>query len=73
MASSADGCVKINVDVAIEEATGFVGIGVVVRDNCGMVLGAVLRRLAGNFSPHVGECLAVRALGWPLLGVIRIG
>ena len=27
------GCVKLNVDIAIDDAIGFIGIGVVVRDD----------------------------------------
>lgn len=29
-----------------------------------MVLGVASWRMAGNFSPHVGECLAVREGSW---------
>ncbi|GMN71540.1 hypothetical protein TIFTF001_051849 [Ficus carica] len=57
-------CVKLNVDVAINDALGFIGIGVVARDDRGVVLGAVSRRMAGLFSSHVGECLAVKEGAW---------
>ncbi|GMN55237.1 hypothetical protein TIFTF001_024348 [Ficus carica] len=30
----------------------------------GLLLGAVSRRMAGNFSPHVGECMVVREGSW---------
>ncbi|GMN34443.1 hypothetical protein TIFTF001_004691 [Ficus carica] len=53
-------CVKLNVDVAIDDALGFIGIGVVAKDDRGVVLGAVSRRMVGLFSPHVGECLVTR-------------
>ncbi|GMN59682.1 hypothetical protein TIFTF001_028778 [Ficus carica] len=58
------GNVKLNVDVAIDDGHGFVGIGVVVRDNQELVLGAVSCRMAGFFSPHVRECMAVREGTW---------
>ncbi|GMN20849.1 hypothetical protein TIFTF001_045394 [Ficus carica] len=58
------GCVTLNGDVAIDDALGFIGIGVVARDDRGLVLGAVSRRMARLFSPHVGECLAVKEGAW---------
>ncbi|GMN52900.1 hypothetical protein TIFTF001_022038 [Ficus carica] len=48
----------------IDDAFGFVGVGVVVRDDKGSVLGVVSRHMFGLFSPHVGECLAVREGTW---------
>ncbi|GMN39722.1 hypothetical protein TIFTF001_008954 [Ficus carica] len=43
------GCIELNVDVAIDDALGF--IGVVVRDDKGSVLGAVSQCMSGLFSP----------------------
>ncbi|GMN55522.1 hypothetical protein TIFTF001_024642 [Ficus carica] len=54
------GCIKLNVDVTIDDALGFVGIAVMAWDEKGSVLGAVSLRMSGLFSPHVGECLVVR-------------
>ena len=48
--ASAHGCIKLNVDVAIDDALGFVGIGVVALDDQGSVLGAVSRHMSGLFS-----------------------
>ncbi|GMN26072.1 hypothetical protein TIFTF001_046021 [Ficus carica] len=56
------GYVKLNVDVAIDDAPGFIGIRVVEKDDRGVVLGTVSRWMAGLFSPHVGECLAQMSL-----------
>ncbi|GMN52002.1 hypothetical protein TIFTF001_021147 [Ficus carica] len=58
------GCVKLNVNVAIDDALGFICIGVVVGDDREVVLGAVSRQMVGLFSPHVGKCLAVREGAW---------
>ncbi|GMN65177.1 hypothetical protein TIFTF001_034255 [Ficus carica] len=54
------GYIKLNVDIAIDDVLVFISIGVVARDDRGVVLGLVSRRMAGLFSPHVRECLAIR-------------
>ncbi|GMN53123.1 hypothetical protein TIFTF001_022268 [Ficus carica] len=50
----------INVDAAVNEALDYIGVGVVIRDGFGVVVAALARRIFGKFSPHVGDCLAVR-------------
>lgn len=55
---------KINVDVEVDDALGFIGIGAAARDYRGVVLGALSRRMMGLFSPHVGEYLAGREGAW---------
>ncbi|GMN59896.1 hypothetical protein TIFTF001_028983 [Ficus carica] len=66
-------CVKLDEDVAIDEALGFIGNGVVAREDCEVVLGAVSRRMAGSFSPCVGECMAVKEGAWfaPSCGFLK--
>ncbi|GMN66762.1 hypothetical protein TIFTF001_035828 [Ficus carica] len=54
------GIIKINVDAAVNSSSDFIGVGAVARDEFGMVIAALSRRIFGKFSPHVGECLAVR-------------
>ncbi|GMN37970.1 hypothetical protein TIFTF001_007251 [Ficus carica] len=41
-------------------ASGDDFVAFLARDNQGLVLGVVSRRMVGLFSPHVGECMAVR-------------
>ncbi|GMN28758.1 hypothetical protein TIFTF001_041220 [Ficus carica] len=38
----------------------FVGIGAVIRDAAGTVISCLSKRVAGLFSPHVAECIALR-------------
>ena len=68
------GRIKVNVDAAVNEAKDYIGVGIVARDDKGNVLGAAARRVVGNFSPHVGGCLAVREGAWlsRLLGALLI-
>lgn len=58
------GIIKINVDAAVCEGTNFIGIGVVARDDSGVVLGAMARCMIGSFTPHIAECMAVREGVW---------
>ncbi|GMN73854.1 hypothetical protein TIFTF001_053750 [Ficus carica] len=58
------GYVKINVDAAVNNDMEFIGIGVVARNEDGTVLAAAARRMFGRFSPHLGECMAVREGVW---------
>ena len=55
-----DDQIKINVDAAVDSSLEYIGIGVVARDKDGAVLSFLSRRIFGKFSPHLGECLAVR-------------
>ncbi|GMN52832.1 hypothetical protein TIFTF001_021965 [Ficus carica] len=52
--------IKINVDAAVDSSLEYIGIGVVARDKDGAVMSFLSRRIFGKFSPHLGECLAVR-------------
>ena len=52
--------IKINVDAAVDSSLEFIGVGVVARDKEGAVMSFLSRRIFGKFSPHLGECLAVR-------------
>ncbi|GMN40602.1 hypothetical protein TIFTF001_009828 [Ficus carica] len=55
-----DFLIKINVDAAVDSSLEYIGIGVVARDKNGAVMSFLSRRIFGKFSPHLGECLAVR-------------
>ncbi|GMN53841.1 hypothetical protein TIFTF001_022971 [Ficus carica] len=54
------GLIKINVDAAVDSSLEFIGVGIVARDEEGVVMSFLSRRIFGKFSPHLGECLAVR-------------
>ncbi|POO00893.1 Ribonuclease H-like domain containing protein [Trema orientale] len=54
------GQLKLNIDTAVKCSSGFIGIGVVVRDCIGMVLCASSLKFAGHLSPFLAECVAVR-------------
>ncbi|PON64686.1 Ribonuclease H-like domain containing protein [Trema orientale] len=54
------GQLKLNVDAAVKCSSDFIGIGVVVRDCNGIVLGASSLKFAGHLSPFLAECVAVR-------------
>ena len=44
----------------MDSSLEYIGIGVVAKDKDGVVLSFLARRIFGKFSPHLGECLAVR-------------
>ncbi|GMN45720.1 hypothetical protein TIFTF001_014908 [Ficus carica] len=52
--------IKINVDATVDSSLEYIDIGVVARDKDGVVMSFLTRRIFGKFSPHIGECLAVR-------------
>lgn len=54
------GALKMNVDTACFDQLGFVGIGCVIRDSNGKMLGASSRKLEGVFEPLLAELLAIR-------------
>ncbi|XP_073153625.1 uncharacterized protein [Henckelia pumila] len=54
------GTIKINVDAAVVNGSSRVGLGVVVRDDQGVVLIAFTKTLEGYFSVHLAELLTVR-------------
>ncbi|GMN60583.1 hypothetical protein TIFTF001_029678 [Ficus carica] len=57
------GQVKINVDAFAQISRSFIGISLVAKDANGVVVGAACR-MAGCFSPFLGECMAVREGVW---------
>lgn len=54
------GYVKINVDAAVVQGFQRVGIGVVARDDQGLVLHSQFSYVEGVYSAHVAEFLAAR-------------
>lgn len=51
---------KLNTDAAVEAGSLTMGIGIVIRDSVGLVLGCASVKLNGSFSPHAAELLALR-------------
>ncbi|GMN74812.1 hypothetical protein TIFTF001_052466, partial [Ficus carica] len=54
------GCFKLNIDASVIPGSDHIGIGAVIRDEKGSILGAMARSVGGSFSPFVAECLALR-------------
>ncbi|GMN50234.1 hypothetical protein TIFTF001_019407 [Ficus carica] len=54
------GCLKLNVDALVREGSPTVGLGAIIREESGFVLGAMAKPIPGCFSPFVTECLALR-------------
>ncbi|PON76779.1 Ribonuclease H-like domain containing protein [Trema orientale] len=54
------GQLKLNVDVVVTSSSGFIGIGAVVRDCHGIVLGTSSLKFAGHLSSFLAEYVAVR-------------
>ena len=54
------GCLKLNVDASVLPGVDHIGIGAVLRDEKGIILGAVAKSLEGSFSPFLAECIALR-------------
>lgn len=55
------GSLKLNTDAAINTELGVVGLGGVIRDEYGNVLGAFAKRYMGRVDAHLAESLAIRA------------
>ncbi|GMN66206.1 hypothetical protein TIFTF001_035268 [Ficus carica] len=51
---------KLNVDASAVPGLDFVGLGAVMRDDSGFVMGAMAKKVHGIYSPHLAECLAIR-------------
>ncbi|PON56414.1 Ribonuclease H-like domain containing protein [Parasponia andersonii] len=54
------GCLKLNIDVAISEDYGWIGIGAVVRDLTGRILAVCCKKLKGLFDSYTIKLLAMR-------------
>ncbi|KAK3188939.1 hypothetical protein Dsin_028500 [Dipteronia sinensis] len=54
-----DGMYKVNNDNALNSIVHCVGVGVVVRNNLGLVMAASLQRIEVGFTPKVVEALAI--------------
>ncbi|KAI9181833.1 hypothetical protein LWI28_019111 [Acer negundo] len=50
---------KINTDVALDVERQIVGVGVVVRDHRGQVMGVSSQHLEVNFNPGVAQAIAL--------------
>ncbi|GMN27390.1 hypothetical protein TIFTF001_001625 [Ficus carica] len=54
------GYFKLNIDASVIPGSDHIGIGAVIRDEEGSILGAMARSVGGSFSPFVAECFALR-------------
>ncbi|PON87267.1 Ribonuclease H-like domain containing protein [Trema orientale] len=54
------GVLKLNVDAAVNLGEGTIGVGAVIRDYKGDVMGAMAKRIKGSFDPYIAECFAIR-------------
>lgn len=53
----AENLLKLNVEASVIPGRGRIGVGGVIRDSSGFVLGAFSKLVSGNFSPFAEECL----------------
>ncbi|GMN35753.1 hypothetical protein TIFTF001_005489 [Ficus carica] len=54
------GYLKLNVDASISPESDHIGIGAVICDEKGRILGAMEKSVEGTFSPFLAECIALR-------------
>ncbi|GMN72596.1 hypothetical protein TIFTF001_054756 [Ficus carica] len=54
------GYLKLNVDASVSPRSDHIGIGAVIRDEKGRILGAMAKSMEGTFSPFLAECIALR-------------
>ncbi|KAK3212816.1 hypothetical protein Dsin_017522 [Dipteronia sinensis] len=50
---------KINTDAAIKVQDNCVGVGIVIRNHCGLIMGSSAQRIEANFSPRIAEAVAI--------------
>ncbi|TXG72488.1 hypothetical protein EZV62_001067 [Acer yangbiense] len=53
-------CLKVHTDDAIRAYKGFIGVGVVIRDDSILIVAASSKILVGNIQAKMGELLALR-------------
>ena len=53
------GLLKLNVDAAVEDLEGYAGLGVVIKDFKGGVVGTMAIKMGVNFDPYIANCLAI--------------
>ena len=54
------GYLKLNVDASVLSGSDHIGIGAIIWDEKGRILGAVAKSVEGTFSPFLAECMALR-------------
>ncbi|GMN68764.1 hypothetical protein TIFTF001_037815 [Ficus carica] len=54
------GYLKLNIDASVSSGSDHIGIGAVIRDEKGRILGAMAKSVEGTFSPFLAECIALR-------------
>ncbi|GMN21286.1 hypothetical protein TIFTF001_050117 [Ficus carica] len=54
------GYLKLNVDASVSPGSNHIGIGAVIRDEKGRILGAMAKSMERTFSPFLAECIALR-------------
>ena len=50
---------KINCDAALSGSSSLAGVGIVIRDHCGMVMVASSQKFVATFTPQVAEAMAI--------------
>ncbi|GMN26456.1 hypothetical protein TIFTF001_001317 [Ficus carica] len=54
------GYLKLHVNASVSPGSDHIGIGAVIHDEKGLILGAVAKSVEGTFSPFLAECIALR-------------
>ncbi|GMN48659.1 hypothetical protein TIFTF001_017816 [Ficus carica] len=54
------GFFKLNVDAAVISGSNHFGVGAVIRNDSGLVCGALAKSIDGKFSPFLAKCFALR-------------
>ncbi|GMN68653.1 hypothetical protein TIFTF001_037708 [Ficus carica] len=57
--SRQSGYLKLNADASVSPGSDHIGIGAVIRDNKGRILGTMEKSVEGTFSPFLAECIAL--------------
>lgn len=53
------GLLKLKADASVFKDYDVVGIGGIIRNSEGQVIGAIAKKLSGLFFPYAAECLAI--------------
>ncbi|GMN31523.1 hypothetical protein TIFTF001_048099 [Ficus carica] len=54
------GFFKLNVDAAVIPGSNHIGVRAAIRNDNGLVCGALAKSIDGRFSPFLAECIALR-------------
>ncbi|PON94239.1 hypothetical protein TorRG33x02_099770 [Trema orientale] len=65
----------LNMDATVNSSEGAIGIGILIRNDKGFVVRAIVKKLKDHFDSYIAECLASREgliFAKGLLHVIRL-